>query len=416
MRLGKTLLAIWWAKSRSPNGRKLVVAPRDVLVTAWVLELAREEEDFIFLEGASLTKINQLARSEAEWVLVNPEGIRAAPGIFSLHGWDVIILDESTLIANARTQTSKLFLKFRGFFPNRAILSGCPAPESPLQYFQQMAFLESEFMGCRNYWQFRALNFIPPDNCSTFQWEPFAGAEKRILTAVAERAFTLRTEDVDLPFAKRVYESRTITCPSTLQNLSREVAREYRLGDRYTKWKIVTQIWLARIAGGFLPAGYSPQLANFFKVEVCREIIDTEFQGKAVVVCCRFLTEIRALTKAISGAKPVYGALPPEVRRSRYSAFQKGKIRVLVVQHSVVRFGIDLSRASAMIFYSNPWDLQTRLQLEARIEHPRRTEPPLYLDLLTRGTIDTRVRKALRSKDLSSSERMRMIRSFFWEK
>ena len=61
-------------------------------------------------------------------------------------------------------------------------------------------------------------------------------------------------------------------------------------------------------------------------------------------------------------------------------------------------FGITLTAASTMIYYSNGYDLEKRLQSEARIDRIGQTKPMTYIDLVAEDTIDTKIQKALRTK------------------
>ena len=69
-------------------------------------------------------------------------------------------------------------------------------------------------------------------------------------------------------------------------------------------------------------------------------------------------------------------------------------------------YGITLTAASTMIYYSNGYDLEKRLQSEARIDRIGQEKPMTYIDLVAGDTIDTKVQKALRDKMNIASEVM----------
>ncbi len=62
------------------------------------------------------------------------------------------------------------------------------------------------------------------------------------------------------------------------------------------------------------------------------------------------------------------------------------------------KFGLDLSAASTAIYYSNGFSHEDRAQSEDRIEHLRKREPLLFVDLVTRGSTDRTVLSLLRQK------------------
>lgn len=83
-------------------------------------------------------------------------------------------------------------------------------------------------------------------------------------------------------------------------------------------------------------------------------------------------------------------------------SFQRGKFRVICAQIKCADRGVNFSRASAAIYYSNSPSLEERMQTEDRILKVGEKESLLYIDLVARGTVD---------EDLSSSLREKKVRS-----
>ena len=61
-------------------------------------------------------------------------------------------------------------------------------------------------------------------------------------------------------------------------------------------------------------------------------------------------------------------------------------------------YGITLTAASTMIYYSNGYDLEKRQQSEARIDRIGQTRPMTYIDIICEDTVDERMVKSLRKK------------------
>ena len=61
-------------------------------------------------------------------------------------------------------------------------------------------------------------------------------------------------------------------------------------------------------------------------------------------------------------------------------------------------YGITLTAASTMIYYSNGYDLEKRQQSEARIDRIGQEKPMTYIDIICEETIDEKIVKALRRK------------------
>ncbi len=88
-----------------------------------------------------------------------------------------------------------------------------------------------------------------------------------------------------------------------------------------------------------------------------------------------------------------------EERQSNLERFQtKDQTRFLVVTPQPGGYGITLTAASTMIYYSNGYDLEKRTQSEARIDRIGQKFPMTYIDILAEDTVDERIVKALRKK------------------
>ena len=73
-------------------------------------------------------------------------------------------------------------------------------------------------------------------------------------------------------------------------------------------------------------------------------------------------------------------------------------VRFLVGTPQTGGYGITLTGASTMIYYSNGYDLEKRQQSEARIDRIGQEKPMTYIDIIAEKTVDERIVKALRKK------------------
>jgi SNF2 family DNA or RNA helicase len=88
-----------------------------------------------------------------------------------------------------------------------------------------------------------------------------------------------------------------------------------------------------------------------------------------------------------------------EDRQNNIKKFQEDdNCRFFVGTTQTGGYGITLTAASTMVYYSNGYDLEKRLQSEARIDRIGQEYPMTYIDIVTEDTIDTKVVKALRKK------------------
>ena len=411
MRLGKTLTAIRWAKQFNLL-RILVVCPLPVVYT-WQEELLLEGSSSVALIGSWNEKITLLAEAKNEvfWWITNYESLYQKiklPGRMKnkhrtspLHSypWDCVILDESTYIRNPKPIRTKMTRGLRTA-SCKAILTGLPNPESSLDYFEQMAFLYGQFMGVNSYWKFRS-KYYHPDR-QGWHWTPNPKVLSAIKEEVNARAFVLTRKQVDMG-SKKIYEKRFVFLPPRIKKLYTQAERDFELDGNTTKWILVVKNWIARLAGGY---PIEPKHHSSHKVRELVSLFQGELKNEYVIVWFRFNNELFSVAKILKKAKMSYATITGEdepLRRSQIlGQFQKKKFKYLLMQIKCGKFGIDCSTASTAIYYSNTFSYEERTQSEDRIINPKKKEPVLILDIITKDTIDEDIYWTLKQKAVNA--------------
>lgn len=410
MRLGKTPVSIRWALTRKRR-KVLVVAPLSVLPGMQWEEEIKQEGGWPVYIWPNERKDVWLTAAEANsvgWFGINYEALRTRPEILDIE-WDAIILDESTRIRNPKAQITKLLLKGTDHIRYRAILSGLPNPESPLDLFCQMKFLFGSFLGYDNFYAFRQAKF----NEIAFNWYPRKGVTNAIKEALHAACFIRSQKQVGMG-NKKVFERRYVWMNPVQKRLQREIQLDFTAGAKSTKWAPVQATWLARLAGGF-----SPELECIAdgKLRLLKTILTEERPTEQVVVWFRFTSEIKAayamLKKAKVTCKIIRGRTNKRKRPIIQRKFHAGTYRVLLMQEKVGQYGLNLSCANTAIYYSNVWDHEVRAQSQQRIEHMMKKVPLLFIDLVTRDSTDEAVLDALQEKKRESRRFLSDVMSKF---
>ena len=142
------------------------------------------------------------------------------------------------------------------------------------------------------------------------------------------------------------------------------------------------------------------------------ELIDLleEVEGK-VIIWANYVYDIKQIVKAVSkkyGEDSIvqyYGAVEAEKRQSNIEKFQDpdSKARFFVGNPQTGGYGITLTAANNMIYYSNGYDLEKRLQSEDRAHRIGQKKSVTYVDFIAPKTVDEKIVKALRNKiDIAS--------------
>jgi SNF2 family DNA or RNA helicase len=129
-----------------------------------------------------------------------------------------------------------------------------------------------------------------------------------------------------------------------------------------------------------------------------------EIEGKAVI-WAHWQSDVKQIIKAIvnefgeDSFVDYYGLTPQDERQKNIKRFQEDdKCRFFIGTPQTGGYGITLTAASNMVYYSNGYDLEKRQQSEARIDRIGQKKPMTYIDIICEDTVDDRIVKALRKK------------------
>lgn len=418
MRLGKTLVAIWYAQDKIEKGPIIVMAPTTVL-GAWEEELTGAGEDFVIAHGKSRTEKLHLMQTAFKWhrrcwYLITYESVLALPKL-AVVPWELAVADESTKMKNPKAKISEVMTEGFRVTKRRMILTGLISPENELEVFMQFKFLDGHFMQCRNYWQFRNKYF--EKDWMGYSWVPKKGVQGLIKKQVHARAFVLRRHEANME-KKKVYSKRYVSLNDKQRGLQEQIAEEYgyfKDDGTYeeTAFAIVKQGWMRRIAGGFTPDGET--VISTDKAKALLEILD-ELNGEQMVVWFKYKAEVELAYQVLQNAKvptaKMTGLTPPIDRRSMIKDFRAGKYRVLLATEKVAKFGIDCSSASCAVYYSNEDSCEDRTQSEERILHPSKEDVLLYIDLVCEDSVDELVVDAMQDKTFNARAFMTAFDTF----
>ena len=407
MRLGKTIIAIRWLQQKNPTpSRILIISPLSV-VNTWLSELNLEGIEPIII-NTKLTNdpvINKPLSYLPGWFITNYECITFSD--ISTYQWDAVILDESPRIKSPTTKISKAICADFIDIPNKAVLTGTPAPETPLDYFQQLKFLNGKMLGCESYYEFKNRYFWT--NFMTRKIEPYSKkAKEQITNHVADHAYVLKREHVDIG-SKKIYETRYVEMEGQIRSEYDKFEKDWLNESFETKWAIVAFNFMRQMTGGF------PQNKPFksdHKIKEVKVLLSSELKNEQVVIWCWHKNEIKELYNQLKYkyiSEYITGETPTLDREKYRLRFQKKHIQILICQIKTASMGIDLSAADTAINYSKSYSGMDNLQIEDRLIHPTKKKPLLFIDIITKNSYDEDLQKAILAKVSSSSEFLKII-------
>ncbi|MAK81330.1 MAG: hypothetical protein CMJ17_05550 [Phenylobacterium sp.] len=218
----------------------------------------------------------------------------------------------------------------------------------------------------------------------------------------------LKNECLDLP--EKVYIKRDIVLTdeqmSAYHQMKKLALTELDQGKLSSTQSVLTQIMrLQQICCGFLKLddGEIKDLANNRLSELLSVVSETT--GK-VIIWATWTHDIQAIEKLLiknfgeDSVATYYGETPQDKRQEIVEKFQdkNDKLRFFVGQPKTGGFGITLTEASTVVYYSNSYDLEIRLQSEDRAHRIGQQNKVTYIDIVAPKTIDEKILKALKDK------------------
>jgi SNF2 family DNA or RNA helicase len=329
-----------------------------------------------------------------------------------LIGRSMMIIDESTTIKNPKAKRTKAILDLRKETKYRRILTGSPVTQSPMDLWAQMDFLDPEILGQSSYYAFRTRYAVVIEATAaggTHRYQKIVKFRnlKELGDRVAPHSYRILKKDcLDLP--DKVYTKREVELSDEQKKAYGEMkanAMAILKGESMTAVNVLTQlIRLHQITCGHMKTDSAEilDLKNNRLDELMHILGETS--GK-VIIWANYIHDIQAIEKAISAEYGTsscctyYGATPTEERQKCINAFQgKTSIRFFIGNTQTGGYGITLTAASTVIYYSNNYDLEKRIQSEDRAHRIGQENKVLYIDLVTKGTVDEKIIQSLRNK------------------
>ena len=350
-----------------------------------------------------------LRNAKSGWYVVNFEGLKSVQEEIKNTRWDSIIVDESRRIANPKNVSTKILQSLpRHSHQIRQVLSGEPAPETPLEYFEQLRFVYGRAFGHTNYWSFRNAFFY---EVAPHEWVIKRNLVDRFKKELHDLAFFMSWKEAGLKETK-IREVRTVQLPPKIRRIYDGIKKDFvaQLEERIveTKWLPVQYGWLHQLSSGW----FGPDCLYRGKVEALEDLLESELRSEQVVVWFKFNAPLRYCLQSLAAKRipvgAIYGAESRQQREASIDAFREGRYRVLLCQIKCAKTAIDLSNSSTSIYFANSPSNEERKQSEARIAHPLKKKANLYIDLLTENTVEEDILETLKSKRQESA--------FYWSK
>lgn len=367
----------------------------------------------------------------------------------------MMVVDESTAISHHGTDQSKIVKKLGRLAHYKWICTGTPVAQSPFQAHSQIQFLDPDFWGLHGLRTYEAFK----QEFGVYSLRTVGGGKKfnelqhyrnldrlnRILAPISSR---LLKEDSSVHLPPKMYTIRTFEMTDEQRAAYDALRDTYRAeldAGMYVEapMAIVRVARLQQITSGFVTAdeviddepnvedqltlpytGLEPgdvvdgsDFAEPVLRVTERRVVDlvppadnprlallvdlVDACSHKVIVWCRFRRDVDLIVEALGDRCVRYdGKVRSADRRIALSRFRDADdpARVFVANVHAISQGVTLTIAKTMIYYSNSYSLERRLQSEDRFHRIGQDSPVHIIDLVARDTVDATVVDVLKRK------------------
>ena len=412
----------------------LIIAPKGVVGTWYNQELPNHLADHIenvtVLWQANINKkqqekLDQLFKTghELHILVMNVEALSTDKGKlfaakFLRSHKSMLAIDEYTTIKNPKAKRTKNILSLGDICKYRRIMTGSPVTRNPLDLYSQCEFLNPRLLQFTSYYAFRnryaEMKTIHVHGRSVNVVHKFQNLKELSETLKPFSYRVLKQDCLDLP--EKVYIKREISLSPEQKKLYEQMKKQAIAvlnGKQVTSVTVLTQLMrLQQITcGHFTADDGSIQPVKNNRLAELLDVLE-EVEGK-VIIWGHYQEDVKNIVNILTekygpgSVVSYYGLTPQEERQKNIKRFQANNgVRFLVGTPQTGGYGITLTEANTVIYYSNGYDLEKRMQSEDRAHRIGQKKTVTYVDIIAQDTVDEKIVKSLRKKINIASEVM----------
>lgn len=384
----------------------LVVAPKHVARSTWVEEVKHwkhlEDLRVVSIEGSPTQRLECLKKRAQVYTIgrdLLPWLVEVMRKRHKTPRFDMLVLDELSSFKNTKAARYKSALALRGIVKRCVGLTGTPAPNTLIDLFAEFKVLDKGVSLGKNKTRYLERFFTPcfGNGYIVYKYGLKQGAKEEIYKCIKPITLSMQAKDyLELP---------ALTIRDIPLQLSKKEMQQYKLLERDAFLELdgvtidassaaVLAGKLLQLAGGAIyTEDKEVKEIHAVKIEALKEIIDTSTDG--VLVAYSYRHERERILKALEGFKVVEFKTPKDIED-----WNKGRYDVAIGHPQSIGHGLNIQQGGAtIVWYSLPWSLELYQQFNARLYRQGQKRAVIIHRLISVGTIDEQVSKALAGKD-----------------
>lgn len=401
---GKTASVIWAADylmTLNRIKRVLVVCPLSIMDSAWRNDLFKfAMHRKVDVAYGKPEKRREIIKGEAEFVIVNYDGVEIVADAVAQGGFDLIVIDEANAYKNPQTRRWKVLSKLITPDTWLWMLTGTPASQSPTDAYGIAKLVNPDgvprfFGGFRD----QVMNKV-----TQFKWVPKPDADNVVHKALQPAIRFTKAQCLDLPDMTYVTRDVPLTAQQTkYYELLRKQLIVQAAGEEITTVNAAANLnKLLQLSGGavYSDTGEVIHFDASNRLAILREVIEESSHKVLVFVPYRHAIELVAedLKKHGYATAIINGGVSASKRSEIFDRFQtKNDLQVLVIQPQAASHGVTLHAANTIVYWSPVMSVETYLQCNARVHRAGQKNPTTVVHLQGSG-VERRMYTMLNSK------------------
>lgn len=401
---GKTASVIWAADYLMTQGfikRVLVICPLSIMDSAWRNDLFKfAMHRRVDVAYGKPEKRREIIGGDAEFVVINYDGVEIVSEAIANGGFDLIVIDEANAYKNPQTKRWKILNKLLTPSTWLWMLTGTPASQSPEDAYGLAKLVNPDgvprfFGGFRD----QVMNKV-----TQFKWVPKPDANSTVHRALQPAIRYTKEQCLDLP--EMTYVMRDVPL-SAQQEKYYELLRKQLIvqaaGEEITTVNAAANLnKLLQLSGGavYSDTGEVVQFDASNRLAVLREVVEESSHKVLVFVPYRHAIEVVAedLKKHGYATATIHGGVPAGKRSEIFERFQTtDSPQVLVIQPQAASHGVTLHAANTIVYWSPVMSVETYLQCNARVHRAGQKNPTTVIHLQGSG-VEKRMYAMLNNK------------------
>lgn len=422
MGLGKTIITLTAITELKFNyfdiNKVLIIAPKKVAESTWGNEIDkwRHLKDLkVSKVLGSLTKRIKALNTRADIFIINRENVSWLVDYYR-QDWpfDMVVVDEFSSFKNHASKRFKSLKMIKGKIKRFVGLTGTPAPNGLKDLWAQVYLLDQGERLGKNISVFRDRYF----NYRRFGYSNFGeyeikeGAEKAIKDKISDICISMKAEDyLELPDI--IYDDVPIDLDTKSKKQYEELEKKMVLSLGTTDIDVASAAALSgkllQLSNGAIyDENKKVHEVHDCKIERFVELIE-QLNRKPALVFYNFKHDLERIKKALAKSKlKVVELKTPEDEKE----WNKGNIDILLAHPASAAYGLNLQDGgNHVVWFGLNWSLELYQQANKRLHRQGQKEKVIIHHLITKGTRDEDVMRAIENKGNIQEELLQSLKA-----